>query len=290
MNTIISSKNNPIVKRAASLKEKKGRREYGAFLAEGEKLTAECLRSSLQAERAYVSENYAGKRAEEIFALLEKRGLGEDKITYLSESAFSFVSEEKTPQGVMLEVKIPVNVPRAPEGDCLILDGIADPGNLGTIIRTANAAGYGEIYLAECADAYSPKCVRASMSGIFFTKLYTLSREELPALFANEKILAADMGGEPAASVDFDLPCAIVIGAEGSGVSEGVRKAGFLGEDVMKYHKTLTAYVNGLLQNGFELLELVEPQPEPGLLEAYPEIMRDELRRPMMLLVSARKR
>ena len=95
MNTIISSKNNPIVKRAASLKEKKGRREYGAFLAEGEKLTAECLRSSLQAERAYVSENYAGKRAEEIFALLEKRGLGEDKITYLSESAFSFVSEEK---------------------------------------------------------------------------------------------------------------------------------------------------------------------------------------------------
>ena len=70
----------------------------------------------------------------------------------------------------------------------------------------------------------------------------------------------------------------------------GVRKAGFLGEEVMKYHKTLTAYVNGLLQNGFELLELVEPQPEPGLLEAYPEIMRDELRRPMMLLVSARKR
>ena len=50
--------------------------------------------------------------------------------------------------------------------------------------------------------------------------------------------------------------------------SEGVRKAGFLGEEVMKYHKTLTAYVNGLLQNGFELLELVEPQPEPGLLEA----------------------
>lgn len=72
--------------------------------------------------------------------------------------------------------------------------------------------------------------------------------------------------------------------------SEGVRKAVFLGEEVMKYHKTLTTYVNGLLQNGFELLELVEPQPDPGLLEAYPEIMRDELRRPMMLLVSARKR
>ena len=224
MNTIISSKNNPIVKRAAALKEKKGRREYGAFLAEGEKLTAECLRSSLQAERAYVSENYAGKRAEEIFALLEKRGLGEYKITYLSESAFSFVSEEKTPQGVMLEVKIPVNVPRAPEGDCLILDGIADPGNLGTIIRTANAAGYGEIYLAECADAYSPKCVRASMSGIFFTKLYTLSREELPALFAGEKILAADMGGENVFTFRAEGKIALAIGNEANGLSDVVKK------------------------------------------------------------------
>ncbi len=95
MKTIISSKNNPIVKRAAALKEKKGRREYGAFLAEGEKMAAECLRSSLQTERAYISENYAGKRAEEIFALLEKRGLGEDKITYLSESAFSFPKKKR---------------------------------------------------------------------------------------------------------------------------------------------------------------------------------------------------
>ena len=55
--------------------------------------------------------------------------------------------------------------------------------------------------------------------------------------------------------------------ARGQLFFEGVRKAGFLGEEVMKYHKTLTAYVNGLLQNGFELLELVEPQPEPGLLK-----------------------
>ena len=76
MNTIISSKSNPAIRRAAALKDKKGRREYGAFLAEGEKLAAECLRSEMCVLRAYFSENYAGKRAEEIFALLEKRGLG----------------------------------------------------------------------------------------------------------------------------------------------------------------------------------------------------------------------
>ena len=233
MNTIISSKSNPAIRRAAALKEKKGRREYGAFLAEGEKLAAECLRSEMCVLRAYFSENYAGKRAEEIFELLEKRGLGEDKISYLSESAFSFLSEEKTPQGVILEVQIPANTPRAPEDDCLILDGVADPGNLGTIIRTANAAGYGEIFLADCADAYSPKCVRSSMSGIFFTKLYKISREELPALFENVPVIAADMGGENVFTFRAEEVCgaagkngkiALAIGNEANGLSKEVKK------------------------------------------------------------------
>ncbi len=232
MKTVISSKSNPTVKRAAALKEKKGRKEYSAFLAEGEKLAAECLRSEMCVLRAYISENYAGKRAEEIFASLEERGLGEDKISYLSESAFSFLSEEKTPQGVILEAKIPENGARAPEGDCLILDGVADPGNLGTIIRTANAAGYGEIYLADCADAYSPKCVRSSMSGIFFTKLYKVSREELPVLFEGVPVLAADMGGENVFAFNADEACkvaggngkiALAIGNEANGLSETVK-------------------------------------------------------------------
>ena len=68
---------------------------------------------------------------------------------------------------------------------------------------------------------------------------------------------------------------------------EGARTAHFLGCDVVKYHKTLTTYVNSLLQTGFRLTALVEPEPDPGLLDVPG--MRDELRRPMMLLVSARK-
>lgn len=71
--------------------------------------------------------------------------------------------------------------------------------------------------------------------------------------------------------------------------NEGIRKTSFLGEDVMKYHKTLTTYINGLIKSGFEILELVEPQPQEELLESMPE-MKDELRRPMMLIISARKR
>ncbi len=68
--------------------------------------------------------------------------------------------------------------------------------------------------------------------------------------------------------------------------TEGRREANFLGETVIKYHKTLTTYLNGLLQNGFEITGIVEPQPSKELLEK----MKDELRRPMMLIVSARKK
>lgn len=71
--------------------------------------------------------------------------------------------------------------------------------------------------------------------------------------------------------------------------SEGKRKATFLGEEVVKFHKTLTNYVNSLIRSGFEITGLVEPEPENTLLSAIPG-MRDELRRPMMLLISAIKK
>lgn len=71
--------------------------------------------------------------------------------------------------------------------------------------------------------------------------------------------------------------------------TEGKRTAGFLGEEVVKYHKTLTTYVNGLIKNGFEITELVEPEPDRSLFGVIPG-MENELRRPMMLLVSAVKK
>lgn len=71
--------------------------------------------------------------------------------------------------------------------------------------------------------------------------------------------------------------------------SEGKREAIFLGENVTKFHKTLTTYVNGLIQNGFEITGLVEPEPDKTLLDSIPG-MRDELRRPMMLIISSIKK
>lgn len=70
---------------------------------------------------------------------------------------------------------------------------------------------------------------------------------------------------------------------------EGIRKATFLGEKVTKYHKTLTTYINSLIRAGFEITGLIEPEPDQTMLDAIPG-MRDELRRPMMLLISAVKK
>lgn len=71
--------------------------------------------------------------------------------------------------------------------------------------------------------------------------------------------------------------------------TEGIRKANFLGEEVLKYHKTTTTYVNGLIISGFEITGFIEPMPEESMLKDNDE-MQDELRRPMMLLISARKK
>ncbi len=210
---ILTSKNNPLVKETAALKEKKGRKEHGLFLVEGAKMVRECLKSAFEIERVFLTESY-----DEDIAWLG--GLS-DKITVVSDSVFRLLSDEKTPQGILCRVKIPVFGVQSPEGNCLFLDGVADPGNVGTIIRTANAAGYNEIYLTRaCADPYSPKSVRASMSGVFFTKLYLGEREELLDVLKDTPILAADMDGENVFSFQPPEKYAIAIGNEANGISK----------------------------------------------------------------------
>ena len=210
---ILTSKNNPLVKETAALKEKKGRKEHGLFLVEGVKMVRECLKSAFEIERVFLAESY-----DEDIAWLSGSS---DKITVVSDSVFQFLSDEKTPQGILCRVKIPIHALQSPQRNCLFLDGVADPGNVGTIIRTANAAGYNEIYLTRaCADPYSPKSVRASMSGVFFTKLYFGEREELLDVLKDTPILAADMDGENVFSFQPPEKYAIAIGNEANGISK----------------------------------------------------------------------
>ncbi len=218
--TVITSKHNPAVKELASLKEKKGRRERGTFLVEGGKMLRECMDSGMEIVRiALLAGNERPAPTEA--SLFEDR-LG-SAVLLLGEDAFRSVSDEKTPQGVVAEVKIPQPALEPPQGSCLLLDGLADPANVGAVIRTAAAAGYKEIYLAGCADPYSPKSVRASMSGVFYTKLMFGSEEEILRALGGVPLIAADMGGENVFSVVPPEKFCIAIGNEGNGLSEIVR-------------------------------------------------------------------
>lgn len=208
---ILTSKNNPLIKETISLKEKKFRKEKKCFLVEGAKMASECRKSGLEIERVFVSESY--------------RGEADDSAIRVSDEVFARLSDEKTPQGILCVVKIPEKPLCPPRESCLFLDGISDPGNMGAIIRTANAAGYRELYLAECTDPYSPKSVRASMSGIFFVNLYTGERKEILSALAGVPILAADMDGENIFSFSPPAKYVLAIGNEANGISEEVFKA-----------------------------------------------------------------
>lgn len=228
---IIVSKNNPLVKELSALKEKKHRKLSGTFLVEGEKMVRECLKSGLNVVRVIAREDYAGE-------LVPAHVFGKD--------AFAAICDEKTPQPVAAEVEIPEFTLEAPQSACILLDGVADPSNVGAVIRTAVAAGYAEIYCIDCADAYSPKSVRASMSGVFFAKIMQGSREDVLKALDGVPLVAADMDGENAFSFHAPQRFALCIGNEGNGLSREVaEKAQFTVKIPMDEHtESLNAAVS----------------------------------------------
>lgn len=207
----VSSKNNPLVKKYSSLKIKKFRLEYGLFLIEGEKMVKEAAQGGIRIENVIVSESYKG----ETYCA--------DPIV-VPDFILSYIADEKTPQGIIAAAYIPKSELLPPENSSLLLDGLQDPGNMGTIIRTANAAGYKNIYLIDCADLYSPKCVRSAMSGLFFVNLRFGSREEVLGALNGVPIISADMAGEDIFSFTPPEKFVLAIGNEGNGLSDEVRQ------------------------------------------------------------------
>lgn len=204
---VISSKANPIIKKVSSLSDKKYRRLYGEFLVESVKAVDECLSSGMSVSEIICTAEFADKYPEAIV---------------ITDELFARISTEKSPQGVLAVVKTPEKTLCKPRGNCLLLDKVQDPGNLGTIIRTANAAGYQDIYLVDCTDAYSPKAIRASMGGVFYVNVYEGCYEEVFEVLEGTAVICADMAGEDV----FDFPApeklCLCIGNEGNGVSDVV--------------------------------------------------------------------
>lgn len=221
---IITSLDNAMVKEARSLNDKKFRKFYGKFLVDGEKLVNEVVCGAMEVDKLFIDSS----KLSEFGYILEKYN---GKIVPVTSKVLASISQNVTPQGIIAEVIMRETGSFEPETNepILILDRIQDPGNLGTIIRTASATGFYTIVLIDTADAYSPKVVRSSSGGIFYTDIFRMTETEILDFCKkkNIEVLIADMGGENIFYKELkNKNYALVIGNEGQGVSDNFKNYG----------------------------------------------------------------
>lgn len=205
---MITSKQNALIKEVRSLLNKKYRAQLKKYIVEGIKMVNEAI--------ALGQKIHVIICTEKCFSQLLPC---QCKIELVSEEVYNSITDESSPQGVMAVLHMQEQLLLEPKGSCLILDGVSDPGNLGTIIRTMACAGYKDLYLTEdCADAYSPKAVRSSMSGIYHVNVMIATRQQILKV-VNLPIVVADMGGEDVYKTQISGDFCLVIGNEAHGVS-----------------------------------------------------------------------
>ena len=211
----ITSLKNPKVAAWKALKDRKGRRESGCFLVEGRKMVEEALKSAFDVETVLVQE---GMELPDGLTM---------PVYELPAHVLAAVCDTKTPQGIAAVVRMKEQ--SALGKHIVVLDGVQDPGNVGTIIRTADAAGLDGVLLStQCADVFSPKVLRATMGSIFRMNLRTT--DDLPGELTKlrEKgysILSSQLDGTPFYEREkVAEQFALIIGNEGNGVSEQVQQ------------------------------------------------------------------
>lgn len=243
----IESEKNPWIRRWAALQSKKGRKEQASFLVEGIRLVRELLQSSLQVHAlAFLIDRDADGGS--FAALADLAGLRQVPMYHLSARAFAAVSDTVTSQGVIAVAGIPsspaIGLDDGEEtraiqpswgydaemgGRALLLDGVQDPGNVGTLLRSADAFALKRVFCGQgTADPYGQKAVRASMGGLFRLQVHSgkTSTEYVIAWhrqWPQGEVWVADAAGAILCSeAVLTGPVLLVIGNEGNGVSPGV--------------------------------------------------------------------
>lgn len=206
----ITSRKNPLLQQVKKLlSSRKAREEAGLFAADGVKLLAEAVRWYPGLDTVILSDGVHADVPESV------------RLFRVPEDVMASISPMESPQGALFLCRLPEKKAYAPTPGCLLLDGIQDPGNLGTILRTADALDIPVTLLEGCADPYSPKTVRASMGAVFRTQPVKADWAEVKA--------ACGVAGIPVAVTalsqrakdlrNADLrSMAVVIGSEGQGV------------------------------------------------------------------------
>ncbi len=224
MITKITSRDNQVLKTIRSLHHKKGRGQSGLYFAEGVRLVHDAVAFvSDRVRLVIVSESYFANN-EFYINSLDNSG---KKIYITEDKIFADICDTETPQGIAAVLEIPDET--APDFSSmsyiLVLDALAEPGNMGTIIRTAEAAGIDSILLMKgCVDIYSPKVVRSAMGSVFRMKFFKADIDTLENLKAEGFKIAATAlyNSMPIEDAAFDGKRAIVIGNEAHGVSDDV--------------------------------------------------------------------
>ena len=213
---MITSSQNPKIKRIRRLlSDRRFRQREGAFVVEGTRWLAEISAAARRPETILVTARWS--EDEDNRRLLE--GLGAQG-TLVSDGVMATTSDTETPAGVLAILPM-VDTPLPDQPSLLlILDRLADPGNLGTMVRTAAAAGVDGVLLGPgCVDAYNPKAVRATMGALLRVPVLALGWMAIQEITAGMALwLAAADGPVEYSSVDWRMRSALVIGSEATGI------------------------------------------------------------------------
>ncbi|MGE5808684.1 MAG: TrmH family RNA methyltransferase [Nitrospirota bacterium] len=224
----ISSKDNSAIKYLRSLADPKHRKKEQAFLIEGIKMVEEALRDDAGVTTIVATPSLVQHQGKGVLKLAESRGVD---ILWISERLLDAVSESKTPQPVLAVVRMKQHSEEEILGHgakfIIVAHRLQDPGNLGTIIRTAEAAGASGVALTEnTVDPYNAKAVRASMGSTLRFPLVPVG--DLPAFLKTCKAkgfqtAATTLTGQKTHfDVDLTKPTAVILGQEGAGLPDDI--------------------------------------------------------------------
>lgn len=221
---MITSASNTKLKLVRSLTGRsKERREAGAFVAEGVRLVEEAL-SSEWPFRFVLHAGEPGPRSQKLLVSLRQR---EIEVEEVSEKLLASLSETENSQGILAVLDEEKRQPVRALNFVLIADAIRDPGNLGTLMRSAEAAGFDAVFLAPgTADAFAPKVVRAGMGAHFRLLIYEVGWDEIKTQVGayHWAVYLADMGGRACWELELKPPLALIIGGEAEGAGPEARR------------------------------------------------------------------
>jgi TrmH family RNA methyltransferase len=221
---MISSSQNPKIKLARALTGRpKERREAEAFLAEGVRLVEEAVSSNWGFQFVLYDETLS-ERGRKLVERLEAKKVEVEKV---KSELLQSLSDTETPQGILAVLQL-VNLPITNSPNFILIpDSIRDPGNLGTLLRGADAAGVQAVLIPpETTDAFAPKVLRSGMGAHFRLPMQSMNWDEIKQVCksASLKVYLADMDGQPCWDADFKSPLALIVGGEAEGASEQAHK------------------------------------------------------------------